>query len=241
MSYRYATERADHGDLAGGRVLRSAPGYPGFPVRLASELAQRAMARLPERPLTLWDPCCGGGYLATVTGLLHRARLGRVLASDISSDAVALAGENLGLLSEEGLARRATQARERAAAFDKPGYLATAESAERLARDLVERGGDLAHTVFEADAFAPPSPGGPVDLVLTDVPYGDLTHWSAVPSGADPVTALLRALATVLPGHAVVVVTARTRKIVLPEGVAALERIRVGNRAAVLVRAAELR
>lgn len=39
MTYRYAPRRGDDTDLAGGRVLRSAPGMPGFPVRLASEIS----------------------------------------------------------------------------------------------------------------------------------------------------------------------------------------------------------
>ncbi|TDQ53070.1 rRNA methyltransferase [Actinorugispora endophytica] len=241
MGYRYATDREDHTDLASGQVLRSAPGYPGFPVRLGSELAQRAMARLPSRPLVLWDPCCGSGYLATVVGLLHRDRLARVLASDVDAEAVRLAGRNLRLLTAEGLAERAAEARGRAAGFGKPSYLAVAESADRLARGLAERGGDLAHTVERADAFAPSGPPVPVDLVLTDVPYGDLTHWSGARPDAEPVPALLRALAAVLPDHAVLAVTARTRRVPLPGGVPALERARVGNRAAVLVRASDLR
>jgi len=38
MSYRMVPVRADHRDLASGFVLRSAPGHPAFPVRLAEEL-----------------------------------------------------------------------------------------------------------------------------------------------------------------------------------------------------------
>lgn len=49
MPYRPATARSDHRDLASGFVLRSAPGYPAFPVRLAQELFLRAAAYLPVR------------------------------------------------------------------------------------------------------------------------------------------------------------------------------------------------
>ncbi|WP_436975454.1 hypothetical protein [Nonomuraea angiospora] len=44
MSYRHATLQRDCQDLASGAVLRSAPGFPAFPVRPASEVFQRAPA-----------------------------------------------------------------------------------------------------------------------------------------------------------------------------------------------------
>ncbi|MBB6174762.1 hypothetical protein HNR23_004822 [Nocardiopsis mwathae] len=244
MSYRYATERADRSDLATGQVLRSAPGHPGFPVRLADELFQRAAAHLGPGPLGLWDPCCGSGYLATVLGLLHRDRLGHVLATDVDPDALGIAARNLALLTADGLAARERELRAGAVEFAKPSFLERADAARRLADGLARLGGDLPHTARPGDAFAPEPPGHPVDLVLTDVPYGDLTHWSgAAPASgaADPVPALMRSLASVLPDRAVLAVTARTRRIVLPQGVCALERVRVGNRAAALVRVAELR
>ncbi|NYI97392.1 23S rRNA G2445 N2-methylase RlmL [Streptomonospora nanhaiensis] len=244
MAYRYATERADHSDLASGTVLRSAPGHPGFPVRLADELFQRAAARAaPDgRPVALWDPCCGSGHLATTVGLLHRERLSWVLATDADPAALGIARRNLALLTAGGLAERERGLRADAAAFGRPAMEERAEAAARLAARLRAAGGDLPAAARTGDAFAPQPPERPVDVVLTDIPYGGLTRWRDAPAeGGDPVGALLRALAAVLPPEAVITVTARTRKVALPEGVAALERVRVGNRAAVLVRAADAR
>ncbi|ASU86460.1 rRNA methyltransferase [Nocardiopsis gilva YIM 90087] len=243
MTYRYATERADRSDLATGHVLRSAPGHPGFPVRLADELFQRAASHLGSDPLRLWDPCCGSGYLATVLGLLHRDRLAHILATDVDPDALGIAARNLDLLTVDGLAARERELRAGAAEFGKPSFLERADAARRLADGLAGLGGDLPHTVRPGDAFVPDPPEHPVDLVVTDVPYGDLTHWSGdVPApGTDPLPALLHSLASVLPDHAVLAVTARARKIPLPDGVRALERVRVGNRAAVVLHARQLR
>ncbi|GAA4899959.1 rRNA methyltransferase [Streptomonospora salina] len=239
MAYRYATERRDQSDLASGNVLRSAPGHPGFPVRLADELFQRAAARLPDAPLSLWDPCCGSGHLAASVGLLHRDRLSRLLATDTDPAALSIAERNLALLTRSGLADRERGLRADAAELSKPALLERAGTAARLAERLDGLGGDLGHRVRAGDAFAPVVPEHPVDLVLTDVPYGGLTAFSGAAPAGDPVPALVRALAAVVPGHAVLAVTARTRKVPLPEGVRALERVRVGVRAAALVRAAD--
>ncbi|MFE1166454.1 rRNA methyltransferase [Nocardiopsis sp. NPDC058789] len=238
MSYRYATERTDHSALASGQVLRSAPGYPGFPVRLASELLQRAMVHVEGDRVRLWDPCCGSGYLVAVLGLLHRDRLTHVRATDVDGDAVAIAARNLELLTAEGLAERERELRRSARDFGRVAFVERAESARDLAAGLAAMGGDLPHESGVVDVFTATDPVD-ADLVITDVPYGEMTHWEGnVPD--DPIRALLASMGRTLPRSAVVVVTARTRRVPLPEGVRALERVKVGNRSAVLVRARDL-
>jgi 23S rRNA G2445 N2-methylase RlmL len=241
LGYRYAVERTDHSALASGHVLRSAPGFPGFPVRLASELFQRAMVHTGGEPVRLWDPCCGSGYLTTVLGLLHRDLLTGVRATDVDAEAVALAARNLRLLTAEGLAEREEELRRSARDFGRVAFVERAEAARDLAAGLAAQGGDLPHEAAVADVFSLEE-GVDADLVVTDVPYGEMTRWEGnVPGGAgEPMRGLLSSLGRVLPEHAVVVVTARTRRVVLPEGVRALERVKVGNRAAVLVRARDI-
>jgi 23S rRNA G2445 N2-methylase RlmL len=237
MAYRM-TEREDHRDLASGSVLRSAPGYPAFPVRLAQELFLRAATHLPNAPLTLWDPFCGSGYLATVLGLLHRQQLRRVIATDIEPEALSLATRNLALLTRSGLAARADELRARQSDFHRPSYGEAAEAAARLSAKLNADGGDLTAYVGTADVFDPASLTAVIatavpDVVVTDLPYGTQTTWSGpnVPP-TDPTHQLLRTLSDVLPGHAVLAMTTRARKFPLPPGVHALERFRVGTRSA---------
>ena len=168
MSYRYATERTDHSALASGQVLRSAPGYPGFPVRLASELLQRAMVHVEGDRARLWDPCCGSGYLVAVLGLLHRDRLTHVRATDVDEEAVGIAARNLELLTAEGLAERERELRRSARDFGRVAFVERAEAARDLAAGLAAMGGDLPHESGVADVFGL---AGPVDadLVITDV------------------------------------------------------------------------
>ena len=239
MTYRYVVERTDHSALASGHVLRSAPGFPGFPVRLADELFQRAAVHTGLPAVRLWDPCCGSGYLATVLGLLHRERIASVRATDVDPDAVELAGRNLRLLTGRGLAEREKELRRSARDFGRPSFVERAEDARELARGLSRAGGDLPHEAAVSDVFASGEPVA-ADLVVTDVPYGEMTDWAGEVPEDEPVSGLLASLGRVLPPEAVIVVTARTRRIPLPEGVRALERVRIGVRAAALVRARDV-
>ena len=132
MEYRYAPARS-YEDLAAGRVLLHRGGMPCFPVRAGSEIFSRCLAACPRKSgLTLYDPCCGGGYLLTVLGLLHPGPLGRIVGSDIDPRALALARDNLALLTPEGRARRRSQLREMAVQFGKESHSAALESLARL-------------------------------------------------------------------------------------------------------------
>jgi 23S rRNA (guanine2535-N1)-methyltransferase len=244
VPYRFAKEWSDGSDYASGFVLHSAPGYPAFPARLAVEVFLRARSHLPGgAPLTLWDPCCGCGHLATVLGWTRRTDLRRVVCSDADPESVALARRNLALLTPEGLAARAAERRELSARFDKPGYLAAADAADRLAARLTADGGALPWAAERADVFDPRALAAVVgdaapDVVFADVPYGEQTHWGGGVPG-DPIPALLRSVAAVVPPHAVLAVADRARKIVVAP-VRPLERLKLGTRSVVLVRAADV-
>lgn len=120
MVYRYALARENQEDLASGGVLYSAPGFPAFPVRLASEMFQRALALREGRPAMVWDPCGGSGYLLTVLALLHRPQITRVLGTDLDPAALRLTRQNLGLLSGDGLAVRSAELQERSGDHRRP-------------------------------------------------------------------------------------------------------------------------
>ncbi|MDS1271250.1 rRNA methyltransferase [Lipingzhangella sp. LS1_29] len=240
MPYRHVTYRTDNSDLAPGVVLRSAPGHPGFPVRLASELLLRAREYLGSDPLHLWDPCCGSGYLLTVLALAQRRHVASVFASDIDRDALGLATQNLALLADDGLEQRARALQHDADRLGKPSLMERARAAHRLAALRAATGGAVPYALRPQDVFAPETTPAAVDVVCTDVPYGTLTDWSgAVPNPQAPIRGLVRQLAHTVPPHAVLVVVARTRKIVLPPALQPLQRVRLGARAAVLVRAGD--
>ena len=87
VPYRFATDDRSYADLGSGRVLRSRPGQPAFPVRLAREMFEQALALRPAgaAPPILYDPCCGAGHLLASVGLLYADRLTAVIGSDVDA------------------------------------------------------------------------------------------------------------------------------------------------------------
>lgn len=170
-------------DLACGRVLYHRSGYPNFPVRLAGEVFLNCLEIIgkTEEPVVLYDPCCGGAYMMTVLGFLFGNRIGSIYASDISESAVALAGDNLRLLTPGGLECRKAQLKELYDAHGRESHLEAIASAERLSERVKQQAREVKCTVFSADAMDALSlKHAPfqADVVFTDVPYGNLVSWS---------------------------------------------------------------
>lgn len=103
MKYKFEVEKRDYSDFASGRVLYSAPSTTGFPVRLASEIMQRAFAILAQQgvdgPLRIYNPCCGGAFLLTTIGFLFPRQVGHLIATDLDPLVLEIAEKNLSLLS----------------------------------------------------------------------------------------------------------------------------------------------
>jgi 23S rRNA (guanine2535-N1)-methyltransferase len=184
VKYRFATHRENHEDLSSGRVLYGRPGATAFPVRLASEIFQRCAERLKERgaapPYSLYDPCCGGGYLLTVLGFLHPGCLLRIVASDIDPAAVERAQRNLSLLTAAGMERRLGALRMMAEQYGKPSHPAAIESGLRLQVGLTHAPERILTDCFTFDITGEeplPEAVRPVDLVIADLPYGWTAAW----------------------------------------------------------------
>jgi len=205
MQFRFANA-INYADLGSGQVLYSAPGFPSFPARLSIELFERAREVARVERASFWDPMCGAGGIATTVGIACANAVSRILASDVSDDALVLAKRNLSLISAEGSLRRMIQLRTSGASHTR------ISSAERLVE--VTRGRDIPVRTAVADVTNPGSleaiaPGW-VDIVLTDVPYGQRAHWYT--KSAKPLSAMIAALCQVMPQHGVVVIAARGKE-----------------------------
>lgn len=182
MKYRFAIDNHSYEDFASGRVLISAPGFTAFPVRLAREMFEQSVdfREFPFKDLTLYDPCCGAGYLVTVIGFLYGDLLDTIIASDINDAAVSLAFKNLSLLSPDGLRTRISELRHELRVHERESYVEAIGSARRLQTRLGEV--DTEVSTFVANALSASSiknglkdhsPG----IVISDLPYGRSTAW----------------------------------------------------------------
>mgnify|MGYP001287659194 CR=1 FL=1 len=237
MEYKYEKHPQNSEDYASGRVLWNAPGTTAFPVRLASELYLRAKAYLLQKSskekITIYDPCCGGAYLLTTLGIMHGQDLDRLIGSDIDPRAVELAKRNLSLVNADGINRRIEQITRMIREFGKESHRQALESALRLKDKIVRRNAEIDTCCFAADAVR----GIPldslvkeVDLVITDVPYGQTVHWIHEGETEHPLVKLLDNLRPVLSPASVVVIVADKKQTVSHPNFRPLERFKAGKR-----------
>ena len=174
MQYKYS-EKANQEDFASGRVIYGEAGIPNFPVRLLNEIFGRAMEHAKKKKdLSIYDPCCGGGYSLTVLGFCHGEVISTLYGSDIDPKMTACARKNTSLLTTEGLEKRRQEVEKLYQEYNKTSHKEALESIERLQSRLKDT---LAIEIFEADCTKE-LPEIPADIILTDVPYGNLVEWS---------------------------------------------------------------
>lgn len=243
MQYKFVTAQADYSDLASGRVFHSLAGHPAFPIRLASEIFQRCQAIRAvsggAAPCVLYDPCCGAAYHLSVLAYLHPEMLSEVIGSDIDPEAVALAGQNLGLLHLDGLDRRIAQLEQLFAQYGKASHSAALTSAALLRKRIsafIDPPGvrTFCASALDAKAIVENLAGSKVDIVFTDIPYGQHSQWQG--AQADPVPAMLEALLPVLSPVSVVAIASDKQTKVAHAQYQRVEYFQIGRRRVVMLK-----
>lgn len=231
MEYKYCKNK-NFEDFACGRVIYYKSGMTNFPVRLAQEIYGRCVSYLQKKDdICIYDPCCGGGYLLTVLGFLNMGSINMLIGSDISDEAVELAWHNLSLLTEEGLEKRIRQLDNYYSEFGKQSHKEAIDSAKRLMHIVKKYDKKPAISVFKGDILAKETLTAKdfkADIVITDVPYGNLVSWQG--AGQDPINVLIENLMPILKPESVVAICSDKRQKMAVENFKRLERQRVGKR-----------
>lgn len=240
MPYRFATQDLDYSDYAAGRVLYSQPDMPAFPVRLASEIFQRAHQILQrQQPLMVYDPTCGGAYHLCAIGFLHNRWIDTIAASDADEEVLALARRNLSLLSPTGLQRRVKEIEDLLARYGKTSHLEALSSAHALKTQLSDTSRPVQIHTFQANAMERGElqkglAGKRIDLVISDVPYGQLSSWHLPEANTtnrnDPLWRMLDALLWVLSPTSLVAIAADKRQKITHAGYRRVQRFILGKR-----------
>lgn len=248
MQYKYELELQDYSDLASGRVFYSVPGHPAFPIRLASEVFQRCVAQREtlyqvSTPCTLYDPCCGAAYHLSVLGYLHRTHIREIIASDIDPKAVDLAKRNLGLLSVSGLDQRIREINTMIENYDKDSHRDALKSAQLLQKQVIAVAQDnpLKTKVFQANVMDKNRileniPPGSVDIVFTDIPYGQHSQWQNADEVSNPLWSMLEALLDVLSSSSIAAIASDKGQKISHEKYQRIEQFQVGKRSVVFLK-----
>lgn len=249
MEYKYAKEQQDYSDFSSGRVFYSLPRHPAFPVRLASEIFQRCVAYRETIyndtvPCVLYDPCCGTAYHLSVLAYLHGEYIREVIASDVDEKAVALAKKNLGLLNIAGLDKRIDEVKAMFDQYGKASHKDALRSANILKMRLSAQQ-PLATRAFRADAVDGQAilknmKTGSVDIVFTDVPYGQHSRWhnSDGTELLNPRWSMLDSLLGVLSSSSIVAIVSDKQQKATHESYQHVEQFQIGKRRVIILKPA---
>lgn len=230
MNYKYFNDD-NFEDFASGRVLYHKPGMPNFPVRLAGEIFLRCLYYTDKELITLYDPCCGSSYMLTVLGLLNAKTIKSIFASDINEESINLSKSNLALLSEDGLIMRKKQIQQMIDVYNKSSHLDALTSVNKFLNIVRSSDNKINVNTFEADILAPDvlkNKNFKADIVITDVPYGNLAAWSD--KSTDAISILLENLFPILSEKSVVAVIADKSQKFNNEKYERLEKFKAGKR-----------
>jgi 23S rRNA (guanine2535-N1)-methyltransferase len=244
MQYKYAKEHLDYSDFSSGRVFYSLPGHPAFPVRLANEIFQRCVALRKtiyenSTPCILYDPCCGAAYHLSVLAYLHAESIREVIGSDVDEKAVALAKRNLGLLSLTGLDNRIHEISTMLEEYGKDSHKDALRSADILKNKLFGLGEDysIKTKIFRANVTNSKEISNniktkSVDIVFTDIPYGQHSHWhdSETNDSFNPLRSMLDSLLGILSPSSIVAIVSDKQQKASHESYQRLEQFQVGKR-----------
>lgn len=250
MPYKYETEIQDYSDFASGRVFYSIPKHPAFPIRLASEIFQRCVASRAaiygnSSPCVLYDPCCGAAYHLSVLGVLQGNHIRTILASDVDEKAVAVAQRNLGLLTVTGLDRRMEEISAMIKEYHKESHQEALQSALRVKHKVttLEQKRLIKTRVFQSSATDRQTILNHihphlVDIVFTDVPYGQHSQWHGSNLGTltNPLWSMLDALIDVLSTSSIVAIVSDKKQKVVHDRYQRIEKFQIGKRQIVILK-----
>lgn len=250
MQYKYVKEQLDYSDFASGRVFYSISGHPAFPIRLASEIFQRCLSNRKtiyndSTPCTLYDPCCGTAYHLSVLAYLHREHIREVIGSDVDEKAVALAGQNLGLLSPAGLDKRLGEISRMFELYHKDSHKDALASGHIL-KDKISALAEeqpLVTRAFQANALDDKAilanmQTQSVDIVFTDIPYGQHSHWHGLQSSesGNPLWQMLTTLSGILSRSSIVAIVSDKQQKVSHTAFERIEHFQIGKRRVIILK-----
>lgn len=229
------TSNQNYEDYSSGRVLYGVTGATNFPVRLASEIFQRAKYYLTNQghkgPYTIYDPFCGAAYSLTVLGLLHGEDIKSIYASDVDENILDVAKKNLLLLTKKGLDKRVEELESLLNDYHKKSHQDALESATKLVGHSSDHNISIntyLHNILQTTK--PPFDISSIDLIITDIPYGKLTRWSGVTEDINPTQKFLNNIKKHISSKVLVALSMNKKQEITYEGYSKIKSFQLGAR-----------
>ena len=224
MEYKYA-KNDNFEDFASGRVIYHMGGEPTFPVRLTLEIYGRCLQYSNKKTgITLYDCCCGGGYMLTILGLLKSNSISSLYGSDMNLESLKLAEDNLGLLTRSGISRRRDQLLSLYQKYNKVSHWEALHSTDRIEQRLTK---NIETSVFKQNIFEVCDLPFIPDIIITDVPYGNMVEWD---EGSGDINQMMNALSSVCGNETIICVCMDKKQKIQTDIYQRLERQLVGKR-----------
>jgi hypothetical protein len=228
MVYKYFPN-INYEDFSSGRVIYHKPNYPNYPVRLVGEIFSRCLVYLEKKNrICIYDPCCGGAYIVTVLGYLFNEIIDTIYCSDISREAIGLSQRNISLLSYYGMKNRKDELNELLNNFGKESHKNAINSLEKIEK-LIKH--EIQNNAFEANILNKKDFADKefiADIIITDVPYGNLVNWSG--NSGDEINELLNGIAPVINLNTVIAISHNKKQKINNCKFHIVEKMNVGHR-----------
>ncbi|MDN6640430.1 MAG: N-6 DNA methylase [Tetragenococcus sp.] len=231
MKFKFETIKKDYSDFSSDKLLVNAPRTPAFPVRVASEIMARCLSLINRtEELTIYDPCCGGAHLLTVLGFLYNANLKQIYGTDIDENALEYAQENLALLKPNGIQQRKKSLQYHYEKQGEAAQLMALDSAKRLSAMLSNpQQKEIQCFKWDITSFQRP-PFKDVNIVITDLPYGNMAHWQGTTKDHPTEQMLNNIYQTLDINNAIVIVICNKKESIQHKNFTQVKRLKHGKR-----------
>jgi hypothetical protein len=228
MVYKFLPNN-NYEDFSSGRVFYHKPNYTNYSVRLAGEIFCRCLEYLKRKDeICLYDPCCGGSYMAVVLGYLFNKNIKTIYVSDISNDAIELSHKNLSLLSYSGIENRKCELNDLIIKYNKDSHKSALCSLEKMTQLLQH---EISHNAFLANILNANELDNKkfiADIIITDIPYGNLVHWSN--NDGEEINRLLDTIISIINSNTIIAISHNKNQKINNSKYNIIERMAVGHR-----------
>jgi hypothetical protein len=228
MIYKHF-ENSNFEDFSSGRVIYNNVNFPNFSVRIAGEIFSRCLEHTQKKKdICLYDPCCGSAYMLTVLGYLFNEIIQKIYCSDISIEAIELSKKNLSLLSFHGINRRKNEINELIKKFNKESHKSALCSLAKI-ENLLKK--EISSNIFMTNILSKPDfidKKFCADIVITDVPYGNLVSWSN--NSGEELNVLLDGILPIIELNSIIAISYNKKQKINNQKYRIIEKHQIGHR-----------